>query len=288
MTPSDQLKQDKSPVGFTALYTSQAWIWGGVPEAELFDSRLARAIFLWITSVYRFARWLRPGMAPIVQALLHRHAMIDRLLERADVDQVLELAAGLSPRGAHVSARAGVVYTEVDLPAMIAAKRELLARSARGREIAVRANLRFVAGDATGMTFETILDGSRRALVIAEGLHMYLEAGSQRRLWSNVASALGRGAGGTFVFDHFRRASSTRPGLVSGAVLRAMRDWQERIGFAPDRRSREEVVRELHEVGFDKVEVVTSRDVARAWALPFAHTDTDVAILVAHVHGDTP
>ncbi|MFH2007520.1 MAG: class I SAM-dependent methyltransferase [bacterium] len=279
-----QRKQDMSPVGFTALYTSQAWIWGGLPEAELFDSRLARAIFLWISSVYRLARWLRPGMSPILQALLHRHVMIDRLLERADVDQVLELAAGLSPRGANVSARAEVVYTEVDLPQMIAAKRGLLARSARGRRIAARPNLRFVAGDATRMAFETLLDASRRAVVIAEGLHMYLDVESQRRLWANVASALGRGSGGTFVFDHFRRAASTRPDFLSGAVLRAMRGWQARIGFVPDRRTREEVVGELREAGFDEVEVVTSRDVTQAWALPHADADTDVAILVAGIH----
>jgi len=286
MTRSDELKQEKSTVGFTALYTSQAWIWGGVPEAELFDSRLARAIFLWITSVYRMARWLRPGMAPILQALLHRHTMIDRLMEQADVDQVLELAAGLSPRGANITGDAGVDYIEVDLPALIAAKRKLLGRSVRGREIAERENLRFVAGDATRMTFGTILDESRRAFVIAEGLHMYLDADSQRRLWSNVASVLGRGAGGTFVFDHFQRASSERPGVVSGTVLRAMRDWQERIGFVKDRRSREEIIGELCEIGFEEVEVVCSRDVAQGWGLPHAETDTDVTILVARKKGN--
>lgn len=278
---------DANPLGVTALYTSQAWIQGGLPEAALFDTRTGRAVYHATTAIYEMARWLRPGMTPILAGLLHRHLMIDHLLEGQEPGQVVELAAGLSARGARFSA-GGRPYTEVDLPPVIDAKRRLLERSSRGRDIVARPNLRFVAGDVTCLDVGALLDSSSTALVIAEGLHMYLDVATQRRLWRTIAQGLGRGAGGAFVFDHFRRTPSQRPGPVSNAVLRTLRAWQRRIGFRPDRRSRKALVRDLRAAGFDRVEIFRSREVARRWALPRADELTDAVIFLAHRKGTAP
>jgi O-methyltransferase involved in polyketide biosynthesis len=284
-SPEDRLTtSDANPLGVTALYTSQAWIQGGLPEATLFDTRTGRAVYHATTSVYRLARWLRPGMAPLLAGLLHRHLMIDHLLEAQDPGQVLELAAGLSARGARHTA-GDLLYTEVDLPLVMDAKQRLLRRSPRGRDIAARPNLRLVAADVTRLDMGALLDPALRAFVIAEGLHMYLDVATQRRLWRTVADGLGRGAGGAFAFDHFRRAASQRPGPVSNAVLRTMRTWQRRIGFRPDRRSRKALVRDLCAAGFDRVEAFHSRDVARDWGLPQADAPTDAVLFLAHREG---
>ncbi len=278
---------DENPLSVTALYASQAWIQGGLPEADLFDTHAGRAVYHATTAIYRLARWLRPGMSPILASLLHRHLMIDHLLEDQDPGQVLELAAGLSARGARYSA-GGHSYTELDLPPVIDAKRQLLERSLRGRDIAHRPNLRLVAGDVTRLDLDALLKPRMSALVIAEGLHMYLDVATQRRLWRTIAEGLGRGAGGAFVFDHFRRAPAQRPGPVSSAVLRTMRGWQRRIGFRQDRRSHKALARDLRAAGFHRVEVFRSRDVAQRWALPRADEITGAVVFLAHRHGAQP
>lgn len=280
-------KSDANPLGVTALYTSQAWIRGCLPEATLFDTRAGRAVYHAVTAIYGLARWLRPGMAPILAGLVHRHLMIDHLLEDQDPGQVLELAAGLSARGARYSA-GGRPYVEVDLPPVMDAKQQLLSRTPRGREVAARPNLRRVAGNVTRMDLGALLDPSLDAIVIAEGLHMYLDVAAQRRLWRHIAEGLGRGAGGAFVFDHFRRAPSQRPGPVSSAVLQTMRAWQHRIGFRLDRRSHKALVRDLGAAGFDRVETFRSREVAHRWGLPWANEPTDAVVFLAHREGAQP
>ena len=272
---------DKNPLGVTALYTSQAWIQGGLPEASLFDTRAGQAVYHTTNAIYGLARWLRPGMSPILAGLLHRHLMIDHLLDLQDPSQVLELAAGLSARGARYCAN-GRPYIEVDLPPVIQAKVDLLQRSPRGRDITARPNLRRVAGDVTRLNLAGLLDPTSSALVIAEGLHMYLDVATQRRLWGAIAHALGRGAGGAFVFDHFRRSPSQRPGPIASAVLRTMRTWQRHIGFRPDRRPRKALERDLHAAGFDRVEIFRSQDVAHRWGLPHARVPTDTVLFLAH------
>jgi O-methyltransferase involved in polyketide biosynthesis len=241
-------------------------------------------VFRGTTGIYELARWLRPAMAPMVTGLLHRHLMIDHLLEEQDPAQVLELAAGLSARGVRYTGGARP-YVEVDLAPVLAAKERLLGRSPAGREVLGRPNLRRVAGDATQLALAPLLAPGRPALVIAEGLHMYLDVATQRRLWRHVAEALGRAGGGAFVFDRFQRARSPHPGPVSRAVLSAMRRWQHRIGFQPDRRDRRALVRDLGAAGFDRVEAFHSRDVAHAWGLLQPNVPTDALILVAHRDG---
>ena len=66
--------------------------------------------------------------------LLARHRAIDCLLEQAierhGVTQVIEVAAGLSPRGWRFSRRygSGLTYVEADLPDMAERKRRALER----------------------------------------------------------------------------------------------------------------------------------------------------------------
>jgi O-methyltransferase involved in polyketide biosynthesis len=62
------------------------------------------------------------GYAPIFEA---RFRAVSRVLEEKGAAQVLELAAGLSPRGMELAPR-GVEYVEADLPESIAMKRELV------------------------------------------------------------------------------------------------------------------------------------------------------------------
>src|SRR5215472_2264861 len=84
----------------TALYTSQAWSWGGLSHAHLFANADAKRVFDATNAALAVSRIFRRDFAPLAQMLLHRHAMIDHLLRESGARQVLELAAGLSRRGA--------------------------------------------------------------------------------------------------------------------------------------------------------------------------------------------
>ncbi len=74
------------------------------------------------------------GRGTLEAYLLARHRAIDALLERAidegGVSQVIEVAAGLSPRGWRFTERYGerLTYVEADLPGMAARKRRALER----------------------------------------------------------------------------------------------------------------------------------------------------------------
>ncbi|MEO8553387.1 MAG: class I SAM-dependent methyltransferase, partial [Kofleriaceae bacterium] len=169
----------------TALYTSQVWAWGGLPEADLLATPDGKRVFDVTNLALGLARLARPDLPALRYALLHRHAMIDHLLAET-TGSVVELAAGLSRRGAaNCATRA---YTELDLPAVIARKRELLARTARGREALERLTL--IAGDVTTAELPA------GDLVIAEGLMMYLDGDARRRLFAKVAAHAPR-----FIFD---------------------------------------------------------------------------------------
>src|SRR5206468_2908329 len=75
----------------------------------------------------------RIGGPSLEGMLLARHRLIDlrlaRAIEAGEIRQVLEIAAGLSPRGWRFSSRYGdrITYVEADLVGMLAHKRRILA-----------------------------------------------------------------------------------------------------------------------------------------------------------------
>jgi O-methyltransferase involved in polyketide biosynthesis len=108
----------------TALYTSYACFRGGFEAADLFVTRRARRVF-WATNfVLKAVNFVRPGPV-LASSLAQRHAMFDRVLEDSKATQVVEIAAGLSQRGAVFSKDPRNRYVEIDLPRMVAAKRRL-------------------------------------------------------------------------------------------------------------------------------------------------------------------
>ena len=244
----------------TALYTSQVWAWARLPCADLCATRDAKRVFDVTNLALAAAR--KP---PLRIALLHRHLMIEHLLHESGARQVLELAAGLSTRGArHVD----LDYTEVDLPAMIATKRRLLARSERGRAVLDRLHL--VEGDVTTMELPP------SELVIAEGLCMYLRADVRRSLFAKIAAVAH-----TFVFDLVPTEDEPRPGFTGRLLEAAMKRFTGGQAFERDARTRKDVLDDLRAAGFEDCHAYAARDVARAWQLPHAERDTAMVVFTA-------
>ncbi len=276
---------DRGDLSVTALYTSQAWVWGRLPGARLFETHAGRGVFastnvaLLVGRLFSWGRrqpWLWHG-------LVQRHLAIDKLLADSAAAQVLELAAGFSRRGATVSADPAIQYTEVDLPAVIERKRALLARRPEGREVAARGNLRLVPADVAEIEVGDLLDPGAPAFVISEGLLMYLEAPAQRSLWARVARQLNAGAGGTYVFDLVPTSEQPPPGVFGRALGWLMRRFTRGAEFAVDARTRADIRAELLAAGFDAVSLIDTADVAAAWGLPFVGRDTQQLLFVCDV-----
>src|SRR5260221_4380380 len=108
----------------TALYTSAAWTWGGLANAELFDHPDARRVFRAVNTVLTMTRPFTGVEAPLPIALLHRHTLIDVLIRSSGTQRVLELAAGLSRRGGTLSAPAAIGYVGKDRAPVARTKRQ--------------------------------------------------------------------------------------------------------------------------------------------------------------------
>jgi O-methyltransferase involved in polyketide biosynthesis len=256
-------------LSITALYTSQVWAWAKLPRAELCATVDGKRVFDVTNAALALAR--KP---PLRFALLHRHAMIDHVVRASGRRHVVELAAGLSRRGATFADE--LEYIEVDLPAMIARKRELMARTPEGRRVLER--LRLVEGDATTIDLAPLT--SRESLVIAEGLCMYLPADARRRLFAKIAAT-----GARFVFDLVPTSEEPRPG-VSGRLLEAMmKRFTGGRTFERDAATRDVVLGELRDAGFADCEAIASRDVARAWQLPHPERATTMVVFSARASG---
>ncbi len=265
-TPAETNKGDLS---VTALYTSGVWTWAGFPRAELYASEDSQRVFGATEFVMRIASWFKGGPS-LKHSLVQRHFTIDHLTEASAPEAVVELAAGLSRRGATLCER--VPYTEVDLPAVIARKEALLRRTDAGLAVLNDPRLTRIAADVTDLDLAPLVRG--RTTIVAEGLLMYLEADAQRSLWKRIADVLGEGA---FVFDLVPASEQPRAGWIGRVLGWLMRRFTGGRGFVVDERSREDVRDELIAAGFDTVRWVEPADLAES-GMP--HLDQTTQTLV--------
>lgn len=178
---------DVAAISPTALFTNHVWTSAGLgePALETPAARLAGRV-----GAARGRALDRLGAPRVESFLLARHQLIDHLLveaiEAGRVGSVVELAAGLSPRGVRMTRRFPALdYVEVDLPGMAARKRERLARSGRARG-RVRIESADVFDGDLGAVFDS-LDQSAGVAVLTEGLVLYFPTDAVLGLWSRVA-----------------------------------------------------------------------------------------------------
>jgi O-methyltransferase involved in polyketide biosynthesis len=149
------------------------------------------------------------GRPTLEDYLVARHRTLDEMLsdviEHRDVSQVLELAAGLSPRGWRFTKRYGdsLTYLETDLGPMASRKRAALERLGErpaGHRVAELDALR-TAGPASRAAVVADLDPERGLAVVSEGLLAYLSPSAVADLWGRLARALRMFAAGHYLFD---------------------------------------------------------------------------------------
>jgi O-methyltransferase involved in polyketide biosynthesis len=245
------------------------WKWGEFPCAHLFASADGKRVY----DVANAAMAIRRG-TPLRYQLVHRHAMIDYLAR--DAKRIVELASGLSSRGAAMSADPSVHYVEIDLPGMIAHKRGLLERTAEGKAVLARGNFELVAGDMATMDLAPYADGP--TFVIAEGIAMYLDSKARRALFARIAQMAGEIR---LVLDLVPTVEEPRAGLTGRLLEIALKRFTGGWTFERDARTRQDVLGELRDSGFEHAEAIAVGDVARAWQLPHAERKTPIVVFSA-------
>ncbi len=194
-TGSAPKSEARSPISPTAHYTGAVWTRNGLSHPALSTST-GRLMFESLRLPLAASKAL--GGTGLEDHLLARHLLIDNILEaaieRGEVSQVIEIAAGLSPRGWRFTERFGdrITYLETDLPDMVERKRDALERAGSlGPEHRVlELDALSESGDHSLAAVAASLDPTRGVAVIAEGLLVYLDRSAVLGLWRRAAEAL--------------------------------------------------------------------------------------------------
>ncbi|HUR41185.1 MAG TPA: class I SAM-dependent methyltransferase [Verrucomicrobiae bacterium] len=215
-------RADSERVSPTAYATGYFWYRHGLSHAGLLisEGRRIDRRFRLLGAVVK----LVSGVS-IDALMLARHKGIDALLSRhiasERVSQVVELAAGLSPRGWRFAQRHGgaLDYLETDLPHMAKLKRDLLERSHLAtpkHRVATVDVLKDGGADSLAAVAAT-LDRSRGLAIITEGLMSYLDPPAAQAVWRRIAATLKQFPHGVYLSDAY--VQSDRYG-VGGQVFR--------------------------------------------------------------------
>lgn len=199
------LRRAPDAVSPTAHYTGHVWARNGLGPAEL--DTTTGAVLHGLLAPFNAVSG-RLGGPTLEGLLLGRHKVMDDLVHAAiaegRISQVVEIAAGMSPRGQSFSQQYGaaLTYVEADLPAMAERKRRALSSLPRSSTHAV-VDFDALRAEGPGSLADVMgsLDPARGTAVITEGLLNYLPPEAVRTLWSRVAVELGRFPAGLYVSD---------------------------------------------------------------------------------------
>ncbi|GAC1626066.1 MAG: class I SAM-dependent methyltransferase [Nevskia sp.] len=219
--PSTDRSTQVSP---TAHYTGYVWTRHGLshPAFATIEGRL-----LFNAARPALALSKRLGGPTLEGLLLSRHRVIDSRLERAiaagEISQVLEIAAGLSPRGWRFARHHGraLHYVEADLPGMAARKRRLLAKAggggARHEVVDIAA---FAASGALSLAgIAARFDRSRGLAIISEGLLNYFPTPAVTGLWARIDAVLAGFPQGLYLSDLHLGSDNRGPAAAGFAQL---------------------------------------------------------------------
>lgn len=128
--------------------------------------------------------------APMWEA---RYKVTNRILAERGITQVLELAAGLSPRGLAMTGNPDVVYVATDLPQILEEEKEI-AQAILVKLNSERPNLHFQPANCFSMdslsTAAAAFNHDKPLAIITEGLFPYLTRSEREALAGNIHELL--------------------------------------------------------------------------------------------------
>lgn len=161
----------------TAILTSYPRIFTDIPYEK--------EIYKWLSENCNEDVKLNKMLAPEIEA---RYKLTNKILNKLEIKQVLELAAGYSSRGL-IYAQKGYNYVEMDLPSVSKNKIRLL------NDIdCINNNLHIISGNAINYNDYTkcdkYFDSSKEVAIINEGLLRYLTFEEKKNVATNIYNYL--------------------------------------------------------------------------------------------------
>jgi O-methyltransferase involved in polyketide biosynthesis len=252
----------------TAHYTGYVWARNGLSHPEL-ETLEGRILFESLRPVMTVNGLL--GRGTLEDYLLARHRAIDALLERAiegrGVRQVIEVAAGLSPRGWRFIKRfPELKYIDADLRGMTSRKRRALERIGSDPDRHQVRELDVLQEDGLGALVQE-MDQRQGLAIVTEGLLPYLPTDQVHAIWRRFVATLSSFASGVYLSD-------IHVGTAEGGAERAFRMLLS--AFVRSRvhlhfEAPQEVVAALKEAGFAEADARPAERAARDRASRVAH-----------------
>jgi O-methyltransferase involved in polyketide biosynthesis len=191
-------------IGIPAYFTSHAWVEARFDYADRFDTRQGRLMFKALKPLFHLLGFLGPAVRFHNEYLFVRHYAFEERLRQLLPSCIVEIGAGLSPRGiAFAVADVDLRYIEVDLPDMAAAKRRALGN------FETPPNYFLGSADILAQGFIESLPEMPRpgdhVVVVTEGVTDYFKMGEKRRAFRNICSLLRAQGGGHYLLDVYAR-----------------------------------------------------------------------------------
>jgi O-methyltransferase involved in polyketide biosynthesis len=247
-------RRTDSAISPTALYTGTVWLRHGLSHPA-FATLAGQAMWTGLAGPRRAVELL--GGPHFDALLLARHHAIDTLLTQAiedgEVTQVVELAAGLSPRGWRFATRHGpdLTYVETDLPGMARRKADLLGRAGlMGPGHRIRAVDAFHPGSLRALADD--LDPDQGTAVITEGLINYFPTADVLTLWHSIAESLHRFPQGVYLSDIHLGGSADAVTATAKALITAFVRGSVYLHFVDE----QDAALALANAGFDEAELL--------------------------------
>lgn len=235
--------KDYEEISPTAIVTSYPRIFTDIPyEQEIYN---------WLESHCNEEVTLNKMLAPEIEA---RYKLINKLLNKYNIKQVLELAAGYSSRG-FIYSKIGYNYIELDLDNVSKNKKEILSSIEQN----IPENLKLVSGNALRKNdfekVESYLKTNEQVAVINEGLLRYLTFNEKKIVAQNIYNLLSKYGGVWITCD-------VTPKKFIDSQVKALPDFNKKLANITSRNNlndRFEDVNHIKEffgnIGFELVEI---------------------------------
>lgn len=273
---------DSSGISFTALYTGAVWHRNGLSDNSLVTPQ-GQWLYTLLSPFEAASKTLAGGN--LKTFLLQRHLIIDHLIEKRisqhGVNQVLEIACGLSPRGLHLRQRHPNLHmVEADLPDMAARKASRLASTGHLGASHQVTPVDILADDGEH-ALEAVMDRVLKegpVIVVTEGLTNYFSLPVITTFWRRLATALSKRPGSYYLFDSYLMPEQP---LIKGGihllskVLGGMTQSQVSFHFDDD----QQVMQHLQGLGFSQTQVHNPRDYYTVLPIPQSRNNPLVRVV---------
>lgn len=254
---------DTSRISPTAHYTAYVWHRHGMSTPELATSK-GRALFYVLQAANRALAM--GGQADLESMLLARHRVIDFLLKEAidegRVGQIVEIAAGLSPRGLRMRRRyPDITYVEGDLPEMIANKQRLIGDKLSEGHRLVGINALADTGPGSLDELAETLDTGKGVAVITEGLLPYFDGSTVSDIWRRIHHFMERFSEGLYLSDYYLRGDSLR--VVGVRPMSKVLSWFVSGGVHLSLEEESDLYAGLGQSGLSRVNIHMAGDFAQ-------------------------